>query len=316
MDSWLTDLPDAPARVLVLRGLPASGKSTFARELVARRPAGTTVRLNNDDLSVMLFGQLSFPQGGAKHVSGLFARLRASMLEQALATPQVRLVIVDNTNLSERTVRDLETITLAAGAQFVVDDRFLDVPMEECIARDRGRAAPVGEKVIRRMAAQASNVTAWVPRRSPLDGVTAYHNDPALPSTVIVDIDGTLAVMDGRSPYQWDRVSEDRPNTAVVSLVQALIASGQHVTVMSGRDGICRADTHAWLDAHVAPGLPLHMRPAGDTRRDDVIKWELFREHVADRFHVRFVLDDRDQVVHLWRRILGVPTFQVADGNF
>lgn len=262
----------------------------------------------------MLYGSSQFvhtPDGAQT-----FAALRAGMLSSLLTLPHIRLVIVDNTNLSERSVRDLEKIALASGARFDVDDTFLSVPADVCIARDAQRSAPVGEAVIRRMEKQARSLRPWSPRTNPLADVPAYHNDATLDSAVIVDIDGTLANMSGRGPFEWHRVGEDSPNQAVVNLVKDLIAAGENVIVMSGRDGICRPQTEAWLAQHVAPGLPLHMRTSGDQRADSIVKWELFRDHVADKFHVRFVLDDRDQVVHLWRRVLGLPTFQVADGNF
>lgn len=143
-----------------------------------------------------------------------------------------------------------------------------------------------------------------------------YDNDPTLPGTVIVDIDGTLALMGDRSPFDWARVGEDAPNPAVVSVVRALLAAGQHVTVMSGRDGSAYDATAAWLTEHVAPGLPLHMRAAGDVRPDFIVKHELFREHIAGKYYIVAALDDRDQMIDLWRRQLRLPTFQVADGAF
>jgi hypothetical protein len=59
----------------------------------------------------------------------------------------------------------------------------------------------------------------------------------------------------------------------------------------------------------------LWMRPAGDTRRDDIVKAELFDAHLRHRYNVRVSLDDRDRVVALWRR-MGLPTWQVNYGNF
>lgn len=304
-------------QVLVLRGIPASGKSTFARDLVASRPYGTTLRINNDDLAAMFFGAHSFTNhGDAKHVAALFHEARVSLLTTALSHSGVDLVIIDNTNLSVKTVKSLEQVALKLGADFVVDDQFLTVPLDLCLERDLSRAVPVTEPVIRKMAATAAQLSPWVPATPALSGVSVYPNDVSLPSTVIVDIDGTLAIMDGRSPYDWHKVGQDRPNVSVVRLVKDLLAAGQHVTVMSGRDSACGVQTRAWLSEHVGEGLPLFMRTENDNRRDDLVKYELFQKHIAGQFHVRFVLDDRDQVIHLWRRILGLPTFQVADGAF
>jgi len=47
-----------------------------------------------------------------------------------------------------------------------------------------------------------------------------------------------------------------------------------------------------------------------------LLKKELYDAHVKDKYDVLFVLDDRDQVVNMWRNELGLACFQVANGNF
>jgi alkanesulfonate monooxygenase SsuD/methylene tetrahydromethanopterin reductase-like flavin-dependent oxidoreductase (luciferase family) len=135
------------------------------------------------------------------------------------------------------------------------------------------------------------------------------------PTAWIVDIDGTLARMTGRSPFDWARVGEDEPVVAVVSAVTALARDGHRIIVMSGRDAVCRTETEQWLALHDVPYDDLHMRPEGNTEQDAVIKRRLFDEHVRHQYAIVGVLDDRDQVVALWRS-LGLPCFQVAPGDF
>jgi hypothetical protein len=85
---------------------------------------------------------------------------------------------------------------------------------------------------------------------------------------------------------------------------------------MSGRTDACREATEEWLRVHVGvPWEALHMRPAGDMRKDSVVKRELFDRHVRDHYDVRRVYDDRSQVVEAWRSI-GLTCLQVADGDF
>jgi hypothetical protein len=59
----------------------------------------------------------------------------------------------------------------------------------------------------------------------------------------------------------------------------------------------------------------LFMRPAGDSRKDSIVKRELFDRHVAGRWAVRGVIDDRRQVVEMWRA-MGLMCAQVAPGDF
>jgi hypothetical protein len=56
------------------------------------------------------------------------------------------------------------------------------------------------------------------------------------------------------------------------------------------------------------------MRKDGDFRADNVVKQEILDAHI-DKDRVLFVLDDRQQVVDMWRRN-GLTCFQVAEGNF
>lgn len=149
------------------------------------------------------------------------------------------------------------------------------------------------------------------------DEIAPYDNDPSLPSIIIVDIDGTLALKHpDRGIFDYSKVLMDLPNTPVIMTVRALRQMGARVVLMSGRNEVCRKDTERWIEDHVGYGIPMFMRKQGDYRPDHVVKAEMFMNHIAGRFHVTAVFDDRDQMINLWRRHLMLPTFQVADGDF
>jgi len=59
----------------------------------------------------------------------------------------------------------------------------------------------------------------------------------------------------------------------------------------------------------------LFMRPDGDFRADNIVKQEIYDTHIKGKHDVLFVMDDRQQVVDMWRRN-GLTCFQVAEGNF
>ncbi len=120
-----------------------------------------------------------------------------------------------------------------------------------------------------------------------------------------------------RSPYDWMRVGEDEPVKAVIAAVKAAHAAGKRIVVMSGRDNSCRYITLGWLRKNLGPDMrfQLFMRSEGDNRKDDLVKYELFNDNVRGKYHIEYVLDDRRQVVVMWRA-LGLSCFQVADGNF
>ncbi|GAA2612708.1 phosphatase domain-containing protein [Paractinoplanes durhamensis] len=296
-------------RLLITRGLPASGKTTFARKLQPR-----VVRVNRDDLRRMLHGDRLYTQWAEGQVTHA-QRAAVEALLRAHAD-----VIVDDTNLRARTVREWAEMAARHGATFEVHD-FTDVPLEECLRRDETRPEDVrvGEVGIRRMHERylaGRNLPLPVPFVEPGGPGVVYEPDPALPEAVLVDIDGTVALMAGRSPFEWSRVGEDAPNPAVISAVRAMHAAGYAIVFCSGRDAVCRAETEAWLDLYVGvPYAALFMRPEGDSRKDAIVKREIFDTEVRDTWRIAGVFDDRQQVVRMWRA-LGLTVFQVAEGDF
>tara|TARA_S200002703_G_scaffold29512_1_gene25415 strand:- start:8518 stop:9000 length:483 start_codon:yes stop_codon:yes gene_type:complete len=154
---------------------------------------------------------------------------------------------------------------------------------------------------------------------------------------IIVDVDGTLADMRGvRGPFEWLKVSQDKPHKDVIDLVKDLESLGEFyhqdddengyreksvfikkykIIIVTGRDGICEESTKVWLEHYKIPYDEFFIRPEGDFRKDNVIKSEIYMDHIRPKYDVKFVIDDRDQVVDMWRS-LGLRVLQVAPGNF
>jgi len=135
---------------------------------------------------------------------------------------------------------------------------------------------------------------------------------------IIVDVDGTLADMRGvRKPFEWDKVSQDKPHQDIIDLVKDLYNLKKYkVIITTGRDGICEKDTRQWLLDHGVFFDEFYIRKAGDFRKDSVIKSEIYIDHIRPKYDIKYVIDDRDQVVNMWRDIFGLRVLQVAPGNF
>lgn len=58
------------------------------------------------------------------------------------------------------------------------------------------------------------------------------------------------------------------------------------------------------------------MRAANDQRQDSIVKRELFETHVALRYRILAVFDNRDPVANMWRNGPGLTCFQVTEGHF
>lgn len=133
---------------------------------------------------------------------------------------------------------------------------------------------------------------------------------------VLVDIDGTLAIRRGRSPFEWDKAEFDAPNLPVVEVVRGLSLLGHEVVYVSGRHEELRGVTDMWISQFVQVSGTLLMRTSGDNRPDEQIKAELVRNAGIELDTILLVLDDRDRVVNMWRRELGLVCLHVAEGDF
>jgi hypothetical protein len=117
-------------------------------------------------------------------------------------------------------------------------------------------------------------------------------------------------------PVRLAQGHEDIPNLAVVIASQALAAHPSVSSIIiSGREERARDITVRWLCSAGVPFDLLLMRPDGDSRSEETVKEELYRRCVEPNYSVIGILDDRDRVVQMWRR-LGLARFQVAEGSF
>jgi hypothetical protein len=131
---------------------------------------------------------------------------------------------------------------------------------------------------------------------------------------VIVDLDGTLAHMVNREPFDWDLVENDEVDKTIKELVDFL-ATKYIILIVSGRDECCRMETMYWIHKNKIPCNELYMREHKDKRKDFIVKKDLYESNIKDNHNVLFVLDDRDQSVKGWRD-LGLKCLQVQEGNY
>jgi predicted kinase len=291
-------------KILILRGLPASGKSTFAKQLLDEN-LGAWKRLNKDELRAML--------DNSHHTSAnekFVERVRDMMLVEALKAG--KHVVIDDTNLSDRPVERIRQVaqqyTQESGIQVHTEVKEISTSLEECLERDAKREKRVGQEVIMRMY-----------RTHILKNERGPHyqeQDDTLPHAILCDLDGTLAILHDRSPFECKRCETDLLNIPVAEIVKTYHEKGVKIILMSGREDNSRSQTMNWLFYNKIPYNALYMRTTGDMRKDAVVKKELFEAHVKDQFYIQFVLDDRNQVVDLWRLELGLPCLQVNYGDF
>lgn len=152
---------------------------------------------------------------------------------------------------------------------------------------------------------------------------------------VICDIDGTIADTSlrvkerdeyikesGSKRNSWNvfnrGIGKEPVKEDVKAVVVALHKMGYQIVYLSGREDAFKAKTERWLAMNDFPDGMLFMRKARDFRKDNIVKKELFEEMCLQVGHndVLLCIDDRDQVVELWRKELNLTCLQVDYGNF
>jgi len=284
--------------VVLTVGLPASGKTTWANQKIIVDP--NYININRDDIRLMMQGRKRYNKF-SKWREKVVSYTAIMMAQEALS--QGKSIIISDTNLNPGRNKNWEGIANEYNATYR-EELFTDIHYGECLDRDARREFPVGQRVITRMFESGRGI--WFPEKP------VY--DPDLPDCYLCDIDGTVAQMDGRGPFEWMKVDTDEPNQAVIDVVNS-VANSTPLIMLSGRDGVCKEMSRVWLRDNDVRFDNFFIRPAGDNRKDTLIKEEIYNNHIKGKYNVLGVFDDRDQVVHMWRH-LGLTVFQVDYGNF
>jgi predicted kinase len=297
-------------RLIMLKGLPASGKTTWAKEFIACGPKNSAKRVNKDDLRDMLDNG-EWSKGNEEMVLAI----RNYIIMKALANG--KHVVVDDTNLAPKHEENLRKLAEDFGATFEIKD-FTHVPVAECIKRDAVRANSVGKEVI------VDVYHRFISKNKPVKNQPLRPIDASKPFCIVCDIDGTLARMESRHWTEFEKCGEDAVQVFVADILRTYNRDSMNesnsysaeIILMSGRENKYREITEEWLDEHGIPYNFLVMRPTGDHRKDYIVKKELFEQHIEPEYNVLFALDDRNQVVDMWRNELHIPCLQVYYGDF
>lgn len=310
--------------IILTIGLPGCGKTTYALDLM-KKERDRWKRINRDDLRMMNDGRRFVK--GAHDRENFITRESYALVRETLRSEYD--VIVDNTHLSGKARKEIHDIAKSWGDVTVIEKVF-EVPLSIILKQNAQREgdACVPEDVIKDMAkryhvdkkgcfAKIANRSIYY-RSVRANESDAADQDSDLPGAIICDLDGTLALMNGRNPYDAEHCDDDLLNEPVATTLKACAKQGMKIIFMSGRHDKFREPTLRFFENNI-PELEyegLFMRAPGDMRKDTVIKRELFDEHVRGKYYVNFVIDDRPSVVRMWRYELGLTVFQLDDREF
>lgn len=313
-------------KVILTCGAPASGKSTWAKQEVAKDPTNWA-RINNDDIRAMLNAGVY-----SAEYEKLVSKMRNTMVREALSAG--KNVIIDNVNSNRRHFEDTVKLckSISGTANIIVYEKAFFEPLATLIDRDKNRAASVGEEVIKKFWKALGGVSHkhYNPRTEVITNIIypKLCQDESLPKSLIIDLDGTISIFNKignalehenvhfRNQYDASRCDEDGLNKPVAEVVYNFYEKGYSMLFCSGRKKDYETQTRKFIETHFPEmKYQLFMRSAGDNRSDDIVKEELFRDNIENKYNVLFILDDRKKVVDRWRS-MGLTCFQVCAGDF
>lgn len=300
---------DVPT-IIVCIGMSGAGKSTLAARYVQNEGY---VEISRDFFREKFFGQnYTFTREGER-------RVEAAVVQQWTEVSAKKInVIVSDTNLKAQYRTLWVDRATKAGYELV----WKPMPMSLKVAYDRNLHR--GYKALSRNALH-KQWGLWLDYlRSVGKLPPRYVPDESLPKVVICDLDGTLADMGARNPYNWKKVSEDQPRKVIIDIVSAYVRQqNMEVIITSGRDERCKQDTSAWLEKYLPPDVyarirKVYMRARNDNRDDVDVKSEIFWRDIAPHYNVVAIFDDRPKIVQLWKDIghKNVLSVQVDSNDF
>ena len=145
---------------------------------------------------------------------------------------------------------------------------------------------------------------------------------------ILCDIDGTLATIGDRAKIlEKDKLTEkdyDEFNARsaassciqdIANIIRNLKDAETKIYLITAREKKWKKITQSWLKLNEIPYDNLLMRNDGDKNSDADVKLKIVKEYVNPK-RVWFVLEDRDDVVQMYREELGLTCLQVNKGDY
>ena len=293
-------------KIFVLRGLPASGKSTLARKIVDTNPTHTA-RFNWDDIRNMM-GPYWIPEREDTKV--LYA-LRDAFINNMMANQWD--IVIDNMNLNPKELEHYNKIVSEYNNnhtnKYEIEVTTLFTPVEECIRRDALRSNPIGESVIRSIWQRYRNFLCTEENK---EIVSKLKPTTDLPKAVIFDADNTLCFNTSGRPYYGTAqgLLDDVPNVNAIIAAQVYHSGGIKVLLVTGREGTdeIKEATQKWMENNQVPIDEYYFRPINNRESGDKLKAQII-SGISNKYNIIGIYEDSSKIVKSLRE-MGYSVFQ------
>lgn len=302
-------------KLILTRGIPGSGKSTWAKFWVSEDPEHR-IRFNWDDMRNMM-GPYWVPSREPINKHILWAAVNS-----AAYNDRPYDIVIDNMNLNPKDWKQYEDWILnynnslnseETNTQYVLEFKDFFTPIEECVKRDSMRINPIGEKTIReiynkyRHFIQTTNVEKYVNN--------LIKPDPNKPYCVVIDMDSTTCFNINKRPWYGKGAAEeminDIENPGVCDIIRTL-ESQYPIIVATGRDTSQAEVTEQWLNQHNIHPTECYYRKYNDFRKGPEIKKEQI-EKIMEKYNILVIFEDCEPIVKMYRD-LGLTVLQPNKG--
>lgn len=290
-------------KIIIMQGCPASGKSTEAKKIYDSNPKKYVI-VCRDSIRESR-GNYWVPDQ-EEYISDI------EEFEIRAALKRNLIPIIDAVNLNPKTLAKWEGIASEFNAE--IEYKPIYVPYKTALERDGKRSHPVGEKTLKVFYLRYHEKE--FREEMFTDHTYRIEQDQYLPAAVIVDLDGTVAMHQGRGPFEWNKIYTDKRDEEMYQILDRLSQSA-HIIFLTGRNAneIAKKQTEEWLCENFPFYTELIMRDADDFRHSDIVKKELYEKYVKDKYNIIVVFEDSRKCVKMWRE-LGLLCCDVANNDF
>lgn len=294
------------SKLIILQGPPCSGKSTWAAEYKNNEDPEVVI-VNRDDIRFEL-GKGKYTMERENDVTEIEYNRVIEGLNEG------KNVILDATNLNPTYLKKWLELPI----EYTYEIKEFYVLFAEAMKRSKARKEAGGLYINR------NTMTHFYKKYYPkefreelTDKRVIREPELRLPSIIICDLDATLALHQGREPFEWELLKTDKIDPRLRLLLNNFMGLYK-VVFITGRPESARKDTTEWLqdpENKLHSNWELFMRKNNDFSRGDDYKEKVYHEKIEGKYNVLCVFEDSNKCVSRWRE-LGLLTCQVENSDY